>query len=47
MLLKNGKWSLTTLLQGKRKVGSKWAFSIKNNSDGSNNRYKAKLVAKI
>ncbi|RVW93973.1 Retrovirus-related Pol polyprotein from transposon TNT 1-94 [Vitis vinifera] len=32
--------------QGKRPVGCKWIFTVKNNPDGSINRFKARLVAK-
>ena len=45
-LEKNGTWVLTELPQGKRTVGCKWIFTVKYNSDGSINRFKAQLVAK-
>jgi hypothetical protein len=35
-----------TLLAGKRTVGCKWVLTVKYNSDGSVERYKANLVAK-
>ncbi|KAL8118242.1 hypothetical protein AgCh_015962, partial [Apium graveolens] len=42
----NGTWVLTTLPPGKRTVGCKWIFSVKQKADGSVDRYKARLVAK-
>lgn len=45
-LQKNGTWELTTLPPGKRTVGCKWIFSVKQKPDGSIDRYKARLVAK-
>lgn len=45
-LQKNGTWELTTLPPGKRTVGCKWIFSVKQKADGSIDRYKARLVAK-
>ena len=40
-LEENNTWNLVSLPQGKRPIGSKWVFTIKNS-----NRYKARLVAK-
>ena len=45
-LQKNQTWTLVPLPEGKRTVGCKWVFSIKHKTDGSVERYKAKLVAK-
>ncbi|XP_019420673.1 PREDICTED: uncharacterized protein LOC109330855 [Lupinus angustifolius] len=45
-LINLGTWSLTTLLPGKQAIGCKWVFRVKQNPDGSINRYKARLVAK-
>ena len=39
-------WDLVQLPQGKRAIGSRWIYKIKTKSDGSVERYKAKLVAK-
>ena len=39
-------WEMTTLLPGKKAVGSKWVYKVKTNSDGSLKRYKARLVAR-
>lgn len=45
-LEKNATWEKVDLPQGKTIVGSKWAFAVKYNLDGSWERYKAQLVAK-
>ncbi|CAM8997450.1 unnamed protein product [Rhodiola kirilowii] len=42
----NNSWTLTTLPQGHNAVGSKWIFRIKRQSDGTIERYKARLVAR-
>ena len=44
-LEKNETWDLVPRPQGKNIVGSRWVYKIKRNSDGSINRYKARLVA--
>jgi len=45
-LEKNNTWNVMTLPVGKRVVGCKWVFTVKYNSNGSVERYKAKLVVK-
>ncbi|XP_074352260.1 putative mitochondrial protein AtMg00820 [Apium graveolens] len=40
----NGTWVITELPLGKKAIGSKWLFKIKFKSDGSIDRYKARLV---
>ncbi|KAI3718135.1 hypothetical protein L6452_18987 [Arctium lappa] len=40
-------WASDPLPQGKSPIGSKWVFKIKTKSDGSIDRYKALLVAKV
>ncbi|KAH9762305.1 protein kinase domain-containing protein [Citrus sinensis] len=45
-LEKNATWGKVDLPQGKVVVGCKWVFTVKYNSDGSLERYKARLVAK-
>ena len=41
----NGTWELTELPEGRKVIGSRWVFIIKRNSDGTIDRYKARLVA--
>jgi len=43
---KNYTWEVMGLPKGKTTVGCKWVFTVKYNSDGSLERYKAQLVAK-
>ena len=45
-LEKNKTWEVVTLPKGKTTIGCKWVFTIKYNSDGSLQRYKACFVAK-
>jgi Reverse transcriptase (RNA-dependent DNA polymerase)/Integrase core domain/gag-polypeptide of LTR copia-type len=45
-LAKNQTWELVQLPQGKQAVGCKWIYKTKFNSDGSVERYKARLVAR-
>ncbi|CAN1127242.1 Retrovirus-related Pol polyprotein from transposon TNT 1-94 [Linum perenne] len=45
-LEKNGTWNIVQLPTGKRPVGCKWIFTTKYHSDGSVERYKARLVAR-
>lgn len=40
-----GTWDITKLPPGVKAIGSKWVFRIKYNSDGTIERYKARLVA--
>jgi hypothetical protein len=44
-LVDNKTWSIMLLLAGKHVVGCPWIFKIKFNSDGTIERYKARLVA--
>ncbi|XP_019096438.1 PREDICTED: uncharacterized protein LOC109130827 [Camelina sativa] len=44
-LEENATWTLEDLPPGKRAIGSKWVYRIKYNSDGTIERYKARLVA--
>ena len=45
-LERNDTWEIVRLQDGEDTVGSKWVFTVKYKSDGSVDRYKAKLVAK-
>ncbi|KAL2235799.1 UNVERIFIED_CONTAM: Retrovirus-related Pol polyprotein from transposon RE2 [Sesamum indicum] len=45
-LERNQTWKLTTLLAGKRAMGSKWVYKVKLRAHGSIEPYKARLVAK-
>jgi len=45
-LLKNNTWTLVSLPHNRKAVGCKWVFRVKQNPDGSINKYKARLVAK-
>uniref|UniRef100_A0A2N9GPU0 Integrase catalytic domain-containing protein n=1 Tax=Fagus sylvatica TaxID=28930 RepID=A0A2N9GPU0_FAGSY len=45
-LLRNGTWSLIPPEPTMNLIGCKWVFKIKQKSDGSLDRYKARLVAK-
>lgn len=45
-LQKSKTWEYTNLPSGKKTVGCKWVFAVKYNSDGSVNRFKARLVTK-
>ena len=45
-LLRNNTWSLVDLPVGRKVIGCKWIFRVKENPDGSINKYKARLVAK-
>ena len=45
-LIRNRTWSLVPLLAEYKVVGNKWVFRVKQNTDGSITKYKARLVAK-
>ena len=45
-LTKNHTWDLVTLSPKQSVVSCKWIYKIKTHSDGSIERYKARLVAK-
>ncbi|XP_076894743.1 uncharacterized protein LOC143547130 [Bidens hawaiensis] len=45
-LNKNDTWEKCTLPPGKKPVGCRWVFTIKYKSDGTIERYKARLLAK-
>jgi len=45
-LLNNQTWTVVSLPPNRQSIGCKWVFRIKENPDGTINRYKARLVAK-
>jgi len=42
----NNTWVLTDLPKHKSTIGCRWVYKVKHRSDGSIEKYKAKLVAK-
>ena len=46
VLIQNQTWEPMDLYYGKKPVGCRWVYTIKCNSDGSLERYKARLVAR-
>lgn len=46
MIHKNSTWDLVEKSQDKNINGVKWVYRVKFNSDGSINKYKARLVVK-
>ena len=46
-LASNNTWYVVLLPPGKKPIRSKWVYKIKLNSDGSLERYKAPLIAKV
>ena len=45
-LMRNKTWELAMLPEGKKVVGCKWIFTVKQTPEGKIDRYKARLVAK-
>lgn len=45
-LIKNQTWNFVELPPNKQGIGRKWVFRIKQNLDGSINKYKDRFVAK-
>ncbi|KAL6336283.1 hypothetical protein AAG906_014452 [Vitis piasezkii] len=45
-LQRNNTWSLVPLLEGRIPIGCRWVYRVKENLDGSVEKYKARLVAK-
>ena len=46
LMTQNNIWDLVELLEGSKRVGCKWVFKNKRDSNGNIERYKARLVAK-
>ena len=44
--LKNHTWDLVSLPPNRQAIGCKWVYRVKENVDGSINRFKARLVVK-
>ena len=45
-LQRNNTWTLITLPEGRKVVGCKQVFKVKEKLDGSINKYEAQLIAK-
>lgn len=45
-LMRNETWVLEPLPAGRKAIGSRWVYTIKENPDGTIERYKARVVAK-
>ena len=45
-LLQNNTWNLVPHPTNRKLIGCKWVFKVKENPDGTINKYKASLVAK-
>lgn len=43
-LIKNNTWDVVTLLANQKVVACRWVFSVRHNTNGSVERYKARLV---
>lgn len=46
VLMHNNTWTIVQLPPNRQAIGCKWVFQVKENRDGSINKYKARLVAK-
>ena len=46
-LLQNATWELVPLPKGRKSIGNRWFFRVKETKDGTIERFKARLVAKV
>ena len=46
LLEKKNTWTLVPLPKGRKEIGNRWVFRVKENQAGEFKRYKARLVAK-
>ena len=46
-IMKNKTWELTEFPENKSPIGCKWLFKSKFKADGSNDKYKTRLVGKV
>ncbi|CAL2246163.1 unnamed protein product [Prunus armeniaca] len=46
-IIQNNRWMLTDLPAGTKAIGCKWVFRKNLKPDGSIDKYKARLVAKV
>ncbi|KAL0293771.1 UNVERIFIED_CONTAM: Retrovirus-related Pol polyprotein from transposon TNT 1-94 [Sesamum calycinum] len=44
---KNNVWELVDLPTGRKTIGNKWVLKVKRKADGSIDKFKARLVAKV
>ena len=45
LIMKNDVWEIVLRLEKKYVMTSKWIYNIKNNVDGSTEKYKARFIA--
>ena len=45
-LTENETWALVDTPKGVKTIGCRWVYKVKYNTEGSGNRYRARLVAK-
>ena len=45
-IVRNSAWEIVPRPEGKSMVGSRWIYKVKQDSNGSVNKYKARFVAR-